>query len=37
MTTYTTIDGDISDFFDAQLGLTNQFRCDELFRYLINE
>src|SRR3569623_1501018 len=34
MTTYTTIDGDISDFFDAQLELTNQFRCDELFRYL---
>ena len=31
---YTAIDGDISDFFDAQAGLTGPFRADELKSYL---
>jgi hypothetical protein len=31
---YTAIDGDISDFFDAQTELTGPFRTDQLKSYL---
>ena len=34
---YTAIDGDISDFIDAQAELTTVFRTDELRSYLLNE
>jgi hypothetical protein len=33
--TYSAIDGDISDFLDAQLDLRSEFRLDELRAYLL--
>lgn len=32
---YTTIDGDISDFFDSSPSLTKEFRTDRLRGYLL--
>jgi hypothetical protein len=34
--TYSAIDGDISDFFDAQVDPRSVFRLDELRAYLLN-
>ena len=35
MPSYSVIDGDISDFFDALMDMTTEFRTDELRRYLL--
>ena len=37
MPKYSTIDGDISDYFDALLDMTKEFRTAELRQYLIND
>ena len=37
MPSYSVIDGDISDFFDALMDMTTEFRTDELRRYLLND
>ena len=34
---YTTVDGDVSNFLDSMLDLTDEFRTDELRTYLHNE
>ena len=33
---YTAIDGDISEFFESMMGVTLNFRTDELRTYLLN-
>ena len=37
MPAYSTIDGDISDFFDALMDMTTTFQTEELRRYLLND
>src|SRR3569623_676413 len=37
MPQYSTIDGDISDYFDALVDMTKEFQTKELRQYLIND
>ena len=37
MPAYSTIDGEVSDFFDALMDMTTTFQTEEIRRYLLND